>query len=81
MSVKGLNLFILYPDQPQNFFLIYIIKCSDESFYIGLTNDHVKRFEVHYKGTYETCYTFKRRPLILVYYETIPFLQDAIDRE
>ena len=41
----------------------------------------MRRFEEHRNGFYETCYTFKRRPLVLKYYETIPFLKDAIERE
>lgn len=61
--------------------LCNILVCKDNSFYIGLTNDLIKRFEEHCEGIYETCYTFKRRPLVLVYYETIPFLQDAFKRE
>ena len=28
-----------------------------------------------------TCYTFKRRPLALKYYETIPFSLEAAERE
>ena len=35
----------------------------------------------HVNGKYESCYTFKRRPLTLKYYETIPFLNDAQERE
>jgi predicted GIY-YIG superfamily endonuclease len=30
---------------------------------------------------YANCYTFKRRPVKLVYYETIPFLKEAVERE
>lgn len=72
---------MIYPNTPQELYYIYIIECSDQSFYTGLTNDLLRRFEEHCKGEYETCYTFKRRPLLLIYFETIPFLQDAIDRE
>jgi predicted GIY-YIG superfamily endonuclease len=72
---------MLYQDLPQVTYYVYIIQCNDQSYYTGLTNDLVRRFEEHCKGIYETCYTFKRRPLKLTYYETIPFLQDAIDRE
>ncbi|MEO5946878.1 MAG: GIY-YIG nuclease family protein [Chitinophagaceae bacterium] len=72
---------MIYPNQPQELYYVYIIVCKDDSFYIGLTNDLIKRFEEHCEGIYETCYTFKRRPLALAYYETIPFLQDAINRE
>jgi len=60
---------------------IYVILCNDDSYYTGVTDDLMRRFDEHLNGVYETCYTFKRRPLILKYYETIPFLKDAIERE
>ncbi len=70
-----------FADHPQSIYFVYMIKCNDHSFYTGLTTDLVTRFAEHCDGKYPACYTFKRRPLKLVYYETIPFLQDAIDRE
>lgn len=72
---------MIYQNLPQELYYVYILECKDGSFYIGLTNELIRRFEEHCKGEYETCYTFKRRPVTLAYYETIPFLQDAIDRE
>lgn len=72
---------MIYPALPQELYYVYVLQCKDDSFYIGLTNDLIKRFEEHYTGEYEACYTFKRRPLIMAYYETIPFLQEAINRE
>jgi 5-(carboxyamino)imidazole ribonucleotide synthase len=71
---------MLYNTQ-QAAYYIYIILCNDDSYYTGLTDDLMRRFEEHLNGVYETCYTFKRRPLILRYYETIPFLKDAVERE
>jgi 5-(carboxyamino)imidazole ribonucleotide synthase len=71
---------MLYNAQQEAFY-VYIILCSDDSYYTGLTDDLVRRFQEHIDGYYETCYTFKRRPLELKYYETIPFLKDAVERE
>lgn len=65
----------------QSAYYVYIILCNDDSYYTGLTDDLMRRFEEHVNGAYETCYTFKRRPLILKYYETIPFLKEAVERE
>ncbi len=65
----------------QEAYYVYIILCADGSYYTGLTDDLVRRFEEHVNGTYDDCYTAVRRPLELKYYETIPFLQDATDRE
>jgi predicted GIY-YIG superfamily endonuclease len=72
---------MIYPNLPQELYFVYILRCSDESFYIGLTNELIKRFMEHQEGNYANCYTFNRRPLNLVYYETIPFLKEAVERE
>jgi len=72
---------MIYKNPPQELYYVYILECKDGSFYTGLTNDLLKRFEEHCSGIYENCYTYKRRPLTLVYYETIPFHRDAISRE
>ncbi len=66
---------------PQVAYYIYIILCNDDSYYTGLTDDLMRRFEEHINGIYESSYTYKRRPLTLQYYETIPFLKDAVERE
>ena len=71
---------MLYNTQYEAFY-VYIILCNDNSYYTGLTDDLIRRFDEHITGMYETCYTFKRRPLTLKYYETIPFLKDAVERE
>lgn len=70
-----------YKDIPQTVYFIYILLCKDDSYYVGLTNDLVRRVDEHRNGAYPHCYTFKRRPLTLLYYETCPFLEDAIERE
>lgn len=72
---------MLYINQPQEIYYVYILECSNRSYYIGLTNNLIKRLEEHLEGIYPSCCTFDKRPLTLMYYETIPFLQDAIDRE
>lgn len=63
---------MLYNPQ-QGSYYVYIILCNDGSYYTGLTDDLMRRFGEHVNGIYESCYTFKRRPLILKYYEIIPF--------
>ncbi len=72
---------MIHNNLPQELYYIYILECKDGSFYVGLTNNLIERIKEHHNGIYETCYTFKRRPLQLKYYETIPFLDDAIKRE
>ncbi len=65
----------------QESYYVYIIRCNDGTYYTGLTNNLVKRFQEHVTGLYDTCYTYTRRPLVLKYYEIIPFLEDAVKRE
>lgn len=48
---------------------VYILRCSDDSFYVGVTNDLEMRFEQHTQGVIRSCYTFSRRPLEIVFYE------------
>ena len=72
---------MIYREGPQECYYIYIILCADNSYYVGLTNDLIKRFKEHQTGVYERCYTFRKRPLQLQYYEMIPYLQDAVQRE
>ena len=72
---------MIYGDVAQEVFYVYILLCADESYYTGLTNELMRRYSEHQFGEYPGCYTFNRRPLQLKYYETIPFLTDAIDRE
>ena len=48
---------------------VYILKCSDNSFYTGVTNDLERRLVEHDTGINPSCYTFSRRPCKLVYSE------------
>ena len=51
-------------------FQVYIVKCRDESYYTGITNDINRRIDEHNEGISSDSYTFKRRPVELVFYET-----------
>ena len=48
---------------------VYIIECSDKSYYTGVTNNLEDRFEQHVQGINRNCYTFSRRPLKLIFHE------------
>ena len=58
----------------------YILKCCDDSFYIGSTLNLEKRLEEHNTGEGAN-YTSKRLPLELVYYEEYDRIDDAFNRE
>jgi len=60
---------------------VYILRCSDTSYYIGVTNDYACRFDEHQKGVNQACYTFERRPLTLVHVEECDGQLEAIARE
>lgn len=44
---------------------MYILRCSDESFYTGMTNNIERRFAFHNQGT-AAKYTRSRRPVELM---------------
>jgi putative endonuclease len=60
---------------------VYIVRCSDGSYYTGLTKQEVEaRLWEHNEGIYDG-YTRKRRPVVLVFTETYDRIVDAIERE
>ncbi|MGI6019435.1 MAG: GIY-YIG nuclease family protein [Marvinbryantia sp.] len=58
----------------------YILKCSDNTFYTGWTNNLAKRLSAHNQGK-GAKYTKGRTPVILVYYECFSAKSDAMRRE
>ncbi|MBM3228017.1 GIY-YIG nuclease family protein [Candidatus Peribacteria bacterium] len=46
---------------------VYIVRCSDGSYYTGITNDVERRIGEHNAGVDPKSYTFRRRPVRLVY--------------
>lgn len=59
-------------------YFVYILLCSDNSYYNGITNDIETRFVQHSTGSDINSYTFRRRPLKLVFYESFPDVNQAI---
>jgi len=47
---------------------LYIVKCSDDSFYIGVTNNLEKRLVEHNNGVNQESYTYTRRPVELLFH-------------
>ena len=45
---------------------VYILKCSDNSYYTGVTSKLTKRLFEHTSGKYIGGYTYNRRPVELV---------------
>jgi putative endonuclease len=47
-------------------YLVYILECSDGSYYTGSTDDVQKRLWQHQEGMEVSSYTYTRRPVKLV---------------
>ena len=59
---------------------MYILKCSDNSYYVGSTNNLILRIEEHKHGEGAE-YTRHRLPVELVYYEECQSIKEAFMRE
>ncbi len=59
-------------------YFVYILKCSDNSYYTGITNDIERRFCEHTEGVDLNCYTYKRRPLELKFIQGFHDVLQAI---
>lgn len=60
---------------------IYILECSDSSYYIGVTNNVELRINQHNEGMDKEAYTYERRPLKLIYVESFSDYNQVIARE
>lgn len=60
--------------------LLYILKCSDNSFYTGITNDLNRRLKMHASGR-ASHYTRTRGPVELLYQEPCATRTQALVRE
>jgi len=59
---------------------MYILECSDGSYYVGSTKDLEQRIFAHQEGL-GAKYTARRLPIKLVYYEEYERIDDAFYRE
>ena len=60
---------------------LYILKCSDDSYYTGVTSNLTQRMYQHESAFYPDCYTASRRSLELVFYAEFTNIGFAIDKE
>lgn len=61
-------------------YFIYILECSDKSYYVGSTDNLEKRTVRHNIGEAAE-WTKNRRPVKVVYFETYDSLTEAVRRE
>ena len=62
-------------------YFVYILKCSDRTYYTGVTSNLQQRIIEHQTGKHNESYTYKRRPIKLVYYAEFSDVGIAIDKE
>lgn len=62
-------------------FFVYILKCSDGTYYTGSTNDLNKRLKEHNFSKNGAHYTKIRRPVMLIHFEEFSSYSDARKRE
>jgi predicted GIY-YIG superfamily endonuclease len=61
-------------------FSVYMLRCSDGSFYVGHTDNLENRIAAHQSGA-TTGYTQTRRPVSVVFVESFSTRVDALERE
>ena len=59
-------------------YYVYIIECSDKSYYTGVTNDIDRRLWEHNNDENKKSYTYKRRPVVLKYCDNFTNINNAI---
>jgi putative endonuclease len=60
-------------------YIVYILKCSDGSYYTGSTADLTKRLWQHHRGVESSSYTYSHRPVKLVWTsEEVEHYYDAL---
>ncbi|TDI61815.1 MAG: GIY-YIG nuclease family protein [Alphaproteobacteria bacterium] len=61
-------------------FWVYILKCSDGSFYTGHTDNLENRVAEHQAAVHRG-YTYSRRPVTFMWSETFPSREEALAAE
>jgi len=62
-------------------YCVYILKCSDNTYYTGMTSNLEQRILQHQVGAFQNSYTYTRRPLILQFIAEFTNVWDAIELE
>lgn len=59
-------------------YYVYILQCSDNSYYTGFTNEIERRMIEHQDGENPSCYTYKRRHVKLMHTSEFKDVNQAI---
>jgi putative endonuclease len=63
------------------YYFVYIVQCSDDTLYTGITTDVKRRVDEHNNSDKGAKYTKLRRPVALVYTEKSDNRSEASKRE
>lgn len=59
-------------------YYVYVLRCYDGTFYVGMTNDIERRVNEHSFGIDPDCYTYDGRPLRVVHVSEFRWVDQAI---
>lgn len=62
-------------------FYVYLLQCSDQSFYIGHTDNMEARLVQHQRGELKGCYTKSRLPVVLLKAGMFETREEALSAE
>ncbi len=62
-------------------YYVYILRCQDATYYTGITSNLKQRLLEHQEGVHIDSYTYKRRPVDLVFYAEFTNVHEAIAKE
>ncbi len=65
----------------ESLWYVYVLKCSDETLYTGITTDLQRRIEEHNSSPKGAKYTRIRRPVEMIYFEQCKDKSGATIRE
>ncbi len=60
---------------------VYILHCADNTYYTGSTGNLTRRLYEHQNGVSPEAYTYRRRPVELVWYQEVPTVTEALGYE
>jgi len=59
-------------------YFVYILECTNEFLYIGITNNIERRVQEHSEGLNQNCYTYNRKPVELIFKQEFNDVNQAI---
>jgi len=59
-------------------YFVYILECTNEFLYIGITNNIERRVQEHSEGLNQNCYTYNHKPVELIFKQEFNDVNQAI---